>query len=199
MRDDPAPNTQCAHTLLDIGANIGYYSAVFLANVQNGHAICIEPQPGIVELLTKNMGQFGDRAEVHPVGLAEKSGRLRFSVDEKSRGRAHISKDGKVEIKVVEARQALKELDRVDLIKIDVEGFEEPVLCSAQEEIGRLRPRAIVFEDHTGGASPDGKIGAVLSSLGYRIFGIDKRLLKTVLVPIHLRTECRFNDYIALI
>ena len=84
------------------------------------------------------------------------------------------------------------------LIKIDVEGFEEPIFRSAEQELMRLKPRAILFEDQTGAAAPTGKIGAILVSAGYRIFGIRKRLLKTVLVPIVTQDECHFNDYLAL-
>jgi hypothetical protein len=151
-----------------------------------------------VNLLEKNMAQFGDRAIVHAVGLADRTGKLPFAVDEKRRGRARISDKGKIEVDVLEAGEALKRFDRVDLIKIDVEGFEEPVLRSARSELKRLRPRAILFEDHTGDASPKGKIGGVLSALGYRVFGIDKRLLKTALVRVHSPDDCRFSDYIAL-
>jgi len=37
-------------------------------------------------------------------------------------------------------------LDRVDLIKIDVEGHEEQVLASLAPVINEHRPRVIVFE-----------------------------------------------------
>lgn len=185
--------------LLDIGANIGYYSAVFLANVRGSAAICIEPQPGIVDLLRKNIAQFGDdRASVTQVGLADQDGRLRFHVNPSNRGASRISADGEIDIPVREASKALRAIPRVDLLKIDVEGFEERIFRSAEDELKRLRPRAILFEDQTGEVSPKGRIGSVLKRLDYRICGIDKRLLKTKLVPVHSRDDCRFNDYLAL-
>lgn len=93
-------------TLLDIGANIGYYSAVFLAKIPNSKVICIEPQPGIVDLLRKNMQQFGERASVLPIGLADKDGVLRFAVNESNRGASKFSPEGDIEANVTEASKA---------------------------------------------------------------------------------------------
>lgn len=185
--------------LLDIGANIGYVSAVFLQKVSGSTAICIEPQPGIVDLLRKNMAPFGDRAEVFQIGLADRDGKLPFHVNEGNRGASRISEDGEVEIPVREAGAMLRAIPRVDLLKIDVEGFEEPIFRAMGDELKRLRPRAILFEDQTRAASPVGGIGTILTGAGYRIYGIDKRLLKTRLVRIHSPDDCRFNDHLAIL
>jgi FkbM family methyltransferase len=185
-------------TLLDIGANIGYVSAVFLRSVSGSSAVCVEPQPGVVDLLRKNMEQFDGRAEIIQAGLADRDGTLRFHVNAANRGSSRIRDDGEIEITVREASKVLSAIPRVDLIKLDVEGFEEPIFRSIEDELKRLAPRAVLFEDETGMASPNGKIGAILTRVGYRVYGIHKRLLKTELVQIDSRSDCRFNDYLAL-
>lgn len=185
-------------TLLDIGANIGYYSAVFLQRVKNSHALCFEPQPGIVDLLKTNVEQFGNRAKVYQIGLADHDGELRFHVDEANRGASRISPDGQLSIAVQDAAKVFSRLERVDLIKIDVEGFEEPIFRAIEGELARLKPRAILFEDQTGAAAPTGMLGSVLLRTGYRVRGIDKRLLNTKLVTIGSMADCRFNDYLAV-
>jgi len=131
---------QSGDVLLDIGANIGYFSAVFLKNVRDSVAKCFEPQPGVVDLLCKNMAQFGDRAEVVQVGLADQEGTLRFHVNPANRGSSRISADGELEIPVREAGKVLQAMPRVDLIKIDVEGFEEPIFRSIEAE---LKPHSL--------------------------------------------------------
>jgi FkbM family methyltransferase len=183
--------------LLDIGANIGYVSSVFLANIPGSRAICIEPQPGISDLLASNVAQFGDRAGVLVLGLADRNGTLRFHLDPANRGASRIAAEGEIEIEVRQAGAILEGMDRVDLIKIDVEGYEEPIFRSAAGALARLRPRAILFEDQTGAAAPKGAIGSILAGLGYRIFGIDKGLWRTRLKEINSEADCRFNDYIA--
>jgi len=183
--------------LLDIGANIGYVSACFLAKITGSTAICVEPQPEVVDLLRTNMEQFNGRADVLQIGLADRDGTLRFHVDLANRGASRISEEGETQIPVRAAHKVLASMPKVDLIKIDVEGFEKVIFRSIAGELKRLQPRAILFEDQTGAADPDGEIGSLLSAADYRIFGIDKRLLKTALIPIFSADDCRFNDYIA--
>lgn len=184
-------------TFLDVGANIGYYSAVFLKRVKNSNAICFEPQPGIVELLMANVGQFPGRSKVYQVGLADKDGELRFHINMANRGGSRISSEGEAVIPVRDAREVFAGLDRLDLMKIDVEGYEEPIFRAIEKELGRLKPRAILFEDQTGAAARNGALGSVLARAGYQVLGIDKRLNKTKLVPVGSADECRFNDYLA--
>ena len=176
-------------TLLDIGANIGYVSACFLAKVKGSKSICIDPQPGIVDLLRKNMAQFGDRAEVMQLGLSDREGVLQFHIDKANRGASRIADYGEIELPVMEAAKVLATLPRVNLIKIDVEGHEAPILRSIAKELKRLKPRAILFEDHEG----RNNLAKLLPD--YRVFGIDKKLMRTRLVP----TTTGFNDYLALI
>src|SRR3546814_4846431 len=57
-------------------------------------------------------------------------------------------------------RSLLATLPRLDLIKIDVEGHEEPVIRAIDTQLTRLAPRAILFEDQGNGAA--GEIGALL-------------------------------------
>lgn len=185
--------------LLDIGANIGYFSACFLTRVPNSRAICIEPQPVIVDLLRKNVAQFDGRSEVIQIGLADHDGKLRFHVNTGNRGASRVSDDGEIEIPVRHAGEVLKSLDRVDLIKIDVEGMEEPIFRSIETQLERLKPRAILFEDQGRKAAPGGAIGSILTRSGYEVFGISKRLLKTGLVPIRNVEDCRFNDYLGVL
>lgn len=184
--------------LLDIGANIGYVSTCFLAKVPDSKVICVEPQPGIVDLLRKNMTQFGERASIHQVALSDEPGELRFHVDQDNRGASRVSKDGEITVQAVRAFDLLAKMEKLDLIKIDVEGHELPVFRSIENELSRLKPRAILFEDHGVAASPSGSIGTILVKAGYAILGIDKRLLSTKLVQIETEADCRFNDYLAL-
>lgn len=192
-------NARADDVLLDIGANVGYVSACFLARVENSTVVCVEPQPGIVDLLRLNMAKFGDRAHIHQVALSDTSGELRFEINIRNRGASKISREGTSVVPAVIAADLLCTLSRVDLIKIDVEGHELPIFKSIEEELIRLRPRAILFEDQTGAAAPDGAIGTILSRVGYDIFGIEKHLLETRLVPVKSGDDGTFfNDYLGI-
>ena len=69
-------------------------------------------------------------------------------------------------------------LDRLDLVKIDVEGHEEPVLRSLQPILARWRPRAVVFEHDGNPDEPGSAVGSVFRDLDYRVLGIRKRLTR---------------------
>jgi FkbM family methyltransferase len=182
--------------LLDIGANIGYVSCVFLKRVKDSTAVCVEPQPGIADLLKKNLARFPGRSVHHEVLLSDHDGTGWLQIDRRNRGASRVVHGNDldaVERPMRDAGKLLVELSKVDLIKIDVEGHEEPILRAIEAELKRLQPRAILFEDQSGEAGPDGAIGSILTRLGYRVFGIEKRLLKTVLIAPH--RGC--NDFLA--
>jgi len=182
--------------LLDIGANIGYVAACFLSRVPGSTAICVDPQPEIVDLLEANMAPFGERTTIHRVALSDAAGEVRFRIDRANRGASRIDADGELAVSAIDAGEFLAGLPRLDLIKIDVEGHEETVFRAMDAQLARLAPRAILFEDQGTGAAEG--IGTLLHRHRYVVFGIDKRLLSTRLVPIVSRDDCRYNDYLAL-
>lgn len=184
--------------LLDIGANIGYVSACFLHNVEDSTTVCVEPQPGIVDILRGNLAQFGDRAEVHQVAVSDRSGELKFEINPTNRGASKISANGAISVPAIHASELLAALSRVDMVKIDVEGHEFSVFSAMEADLGRLRPRCILFEDHSGAAAPEGAIGSLLKRQGYSVFGIRKRLLRTSLIPVTSKADCTCNDYLAV-
>ena len=184
--------------LLDIGANIGYVTACFLSRVAGSTAICIEPQPGIAVLLRSNVAQFGNRATIHLVARSTRPGELRFHVDPENRGASRLSEHGETTVPAVRATELIGSIPHVDLVKIDVEGHELIVFRAMREDLRRLRPRGILFEDQTGEAGPDGAIGSVLAGLGCEIFGFRKGLFRTQLIPIRSGADCRYNDYFAV-
>lgn len=185
--------------LLDVGANIGYVTACFLHRIPASTAICVEPQPGIVDLLRENLARFPGRATVHQAALSDQSGELRFEINTANRGASKLSPDGALSVPAIKASELLASVTRIDLVKIDVEGHEQSVFTAMEGDLARLKPRCILFEDHTGNAAPDGVIGSLLGRLGYDVFGIKKSLFRTSLIPIHSRADCSFSDYTAQI
>ncbi len=190
-------------TLLDIGANIGYMSASFLHRIPRSRVLAVDPQPGVVDFLRANLEPFKDRAQVAPVALSDRNGEASFSIDEVNRGASRITTTGKGDVTVETwTPDRLIEtygIAKVDIIKIDVEGHEEPVLRALNGAIARFRPRLIMFEDYTDKAAPTGAIGAQLSALGYEIKGLRKTLTGVDLLPIRQAADCVFQDYVALL
>jgi len=189
--------------LLDIGANIGYVSACFLRHVHGSKAIAIDPQPKVIDLLRENLGLFGsDRYQIFPVGISEHDSKAWLEIDEANNGASKVvdsNRDNAVEIELWSAQRLFEAIgdQKVDLVKIDVEGHEHAILESCLPFFEKYKPRAILFENQTKSAAPNGLIGLIFERFGYQVRGIRKRLTKLDFVPISSVTDCQYNDYLA--
>lgn len=190
--------------LLDIGANIGYVSACFLQNVARSKVIAIEPQPKIVDLLQSNLEPFGnERYKVFPVALSDRDASGWLEICDLNRGASKIVDERNSHSVMVELWStgrlfASLQGEKIDIVKIDVEGHEATVLKACETHFRQVRPRAILFEDHTQSAAPDGPIGQIFERIGYRVFGVKKHLTRLEFVSITTARDCAYNDYLAV-
>lgn len=157
---------------VDVGANVGWHS-LLMARLAgpDGRVFAIEPNPSVRERLNANLAanRVGN-VSVLPFALSESEGPARFHGPPDSLGASgsghlvSVNLPESTEVLEVETRRldavlAAAGVERLDLMKIDVEGFEWPVLRGAEESIARFRPQ-VVFEFNTeylsrGAASPE--------------------------------------------
>lgn len=184
--------------LLDVGANIGYVSCLVLNQVRGASVTAIEPQPDVANLLRDNVAQFGaGRAHVDEIALSDRAGEGHMTIQTGNRGGSALS-DAGTTVRLVDAGAYLAAMDRVDLIKVDIEGHEETFFRAAAVQLVRLCPRAILFEDTAHAPGADGWIDEILSKAGYDVYGVRKSLLSTRLVPVDAGNRSRFHDYLAV-
>ncbi len=143
-------------TFLDIGANVGGYSLFLAAKAGAGaRIIAIEPQPEVFGQLSYNirLNPFGNLKAIE-AAVADRNGELTLFLDPRNKGEASVkivSADEARQVKVP-ARTLLdialgEGLDRIDAIKLAVEGAEDIILkCFFKEAPEHLWPRAIVVE-----------------------------------------------------
>lgn len=140
---------------LDIGSNLGLF-AVNLARNADLRVIAVEPDPeNFLELRTNIV--LNGLANVTPcnVALGAETGFITLELPmEGNRGMTRVRQNG---VSAIDGRHACLtvrqlcewlKLDRIDLLKMDVEGFEYSVLKGMDFD-GRLRPRNLVIE-HNG-------------------------------------------------
>ena len=137
---EPAESALCVALLrpgdrvLDIGANLGYYTTLFAERVgPTGRVDAIEPDPdnfGLLDANTRELQAQG-RVRLHALALSDKSGgaRLFHSKDNAGMHRLYASVccDGPG-IEVPARRGDELALAPLDLLKIDIEGFEPHAL-----------------------------------------------------------------------
>ncbi len=123
-------------TVLDIGANIGYYTLLFAKLVgENGKVFAFEPDPTNFTLLKKNIEINGyENVVLVQKAVANKNGTVRLYIkgeDNIGYNTIYDTNDGRksIEIESIRLDDYFKDYNgQIDFIKMDVEGAEGAVI-----------------------------------------------------------------------
>lgn len=169
---------------LDIGGNAGVFSLYVASRMQSGTLIAAEPQPNMFARLEANLSlmnpEIAERLDLHlhQTALGAEAGVLQLSVpDSAGQASARLVEGAPViDVPVTTMLSLLTEsgADKLDLLKIDVEGFEDGILYPFFETAPTgLHPKAIVMEScHSGRWQRDCE--ALLLDHNYRITHKDR-------------------------
>lgn len=196
--------SECAWRLLDpnarvidAGANIGYMTLLFASKTgPHGDIHSFEPHPKIRETLNSNVGKFlGKHSSEHihvyeyalgseesvcqleePDDFAHNQGTAAIAT-----ATASVSHPGRTSYSVpVKPLDSLFENQSIDLLKIDVEGYEKEVLTGASRMLKEHKVRHIIYEDHNKDQSG---IHRTLIAQGYHVFSIGYTFFGPLLLP----------------
>ena len=137
-------------TVIDVGANVGEISlrAANIVGNKVGKIYSFEPDHINFNRFLNNM-KINAVKNITPInkGLGNVDGVFNLSVvDENNRGMNRIVESNeslntsKIEVIILDNYIKLKNITRVDLIKIDTEGFEMNVIIGAKDLLKRFRP-----------------------------------------------------------
>jgi len=164
-------------TVVDVGANLGYFTLLAAECVGGGGAVhAFEPNPPIAARLVRsvNINGFRDRVTVHAEPLGSENGRevvLAVPGDDPKNAKI-VEGAGPDEGHVLEARRFdnFPELLRADVIKIDAEGAELDIWHGMSGLLELSDHRQTIFLEFTLARYPDP--AAFLSEIaasGFRI------------------------------
>lgn len=189
--------------VIDVGANMGRFTLAFAFAASDGQVICYEPDPRNFEKLRSNIALNDFR---HVKGFNKALGdkscvRELFKVNQHNAGmNRFISADTQNEIESVETQVSRLDdevktlgLTHIDIIKIDVEGFEYKVLQGAEESIKKYRPvlfLELVDENLKDHGDTSGDVIKWLKERNYSIFRASN--MKSVDETSDL-TKCHFD------
>jgi FkbM family methyltransferase len=163
---------------LDCGAHIGEYSLLFSRLVGPGGAVhAFEPDPRVFEFLKWNVERNGlTNVTANMLALSSSGGRADYALhpDATCSALAEFDGDGAGGVETVEVSTTSLDayapehgLERVDAVKIDVEGAEGAVLEGAARILERMRPVLVFVECHTAAAGSD--VRRALERAGYEL------------------------------
>jgi FkbM family methyltransferase len=116
--------------VVDVGANIGYYTTLFSRLVgATGSVIAFEPDPTNFSLLQKNCKANGCyNVQLEQLALSDKNGVAKLHLSEVNRGDHRMSSSDDnleaIEIKTVRLNDFLNQEKDFDLLKMDIQGHE---------------------------------------------------------------------------
>jgi len=142
-------------TFLDIGSNIGYYS-LMAAKLGATKIIGVEPNPIVLDRFKANIkfNKFEKLIKTFQIGIGEKLSTLELRLSKSDMGSSSIVNtkliSDYIKIKVIPLENLLKKEDitKVDVLKIDIEGFEDRALFPYFKNLNKkFYPRLVIMED----------------------------------------------------
>ena len=204
LRDDP---TYYAHyhvaklvrpgdTVIDIGANLGYYSVLLARLVgERGRVYSVEPVPLFRKVLRRNTANFS-QVEILPYALGRTRGRVRLgtplTAGKFRHGLTHVIDDEQLtnqfshtfEAEMRVPTELFGKLSRLDYLKMDVEGYEKIILPELLPLVRQFRP---VLQIETPAADRP-FVFELLQREGYAVYHVDAEGLHPVTTTGHQTT-----------
>jgi len=136
--------------IIDCGAYIGDTVFMFKSCTLNPVIVAVEPSSTNFQVLRKNI-EINRWANVIPLNVAV--GAEEGRVDLLGDGRADAKSKKGSEIRLTTIDKIIEEmgLNKLDIIKMDIEGFELDALVGAKETLKRFKPLLLISVYHRGG------------------------------------------------
>jgi FkbM family methyltransferase len=181
-------------TFADVGANVGYYTLLAAAAVgRAGRVLAFEPSPYAFGRLAEAVSRNGlSNVRAVPFGLGEAEGTRLLAMPEAPGNHTPSmvprGEGRPLEVAVRRLDDCLAEwrVERVDLMKLDVEGFEPNVVEGALGYITRGRVGALLCEFNSHWLERNGtnseEFFRRLTGLGFRPAGRPPRFAETATI-----------------
>ncbi len=154
-------------TFVDVGANVGGYAV--RAASWDMKVYAFEPNPHNLALLRRNIEINNASVNVLPFALGSRAGKASLSP---VGGVSRIVKEDGVEVEMRTLDSF--ELPGVDLLKVDVEGYELEVIKGAKLTLEKYHPVIMIEMHYWAGAESEAELFDILRRLGYKLEYIDR-------------------------
>ena len=143
-------------TIIDLGANIGLTSLFLASQYSHAKNVAVEPHPESAALLRHNLACLGERARVWEAAVSDQTGEVRLNLTNEAYNASLLRNSTRsVPVRVVTMSEILEkeQIDRIDILKIDIEGAERKILANSPEWLRKVD--LMVIEMHEGYGFPE--------------------------------------------
>jgi FkbM family methyltransferase len=178
--------------MVDVGANLGYFSLLWAAGNKENRAVAFEPSPRNLQHLARNIqaNALDSRISIRPCAASHCHGSLMFDPGPEVQtgwgGLVASPSHSSVEVAVTKLDSEFSDIP-IDLLKIDVEGADTWVLRGCESLLARRLIKKIVFEQNRSrmtalGIHPE-EAASLLRSAGYECVSLDSTEESWLAIP----------------
>jgi FkbM family methyltransferase len=162
------PESLLPSVMVDLGANIGLASIFYHFKYGCDVLMCVEPLKRNVKKLRENLAINGIDAIVHEAAISSVAGTLRFK-EYLSSNVGHVDQNGDLLVNCITMDEILRDTpnNRIDVLKIDIEGHEQTFLSQNNSWLNRIG--AILIEFHPEVVDYGGSV-EILRANGFRYY-----------------------------
>ena len=160
--------------VVDVGAHIGIFTVLAAKKAHKGKVFCFEPIKENAHLLVKNL-ELNNLSTVflENKAVSDKKGKLKIYVSKsRNKGQNSIHKladtQDEEEVEKISFKDFLKNMDRIDFLKMDCEGSEYPIFYSlGKKELSKIKK--ISLEYHNYGSERGEDLRKFLEKRGFSV------------------------------
>ena len=156
QRDNTLEHIEQWRVCLDIGSNIGQWTRPLSSKFES--VVCFEPNPNFRECFKKNIQE--KNVLLWPYGLSDKEHKAKQDFN----STVLQKEDGDIDCRTLDSFG----LTNVDFVKIDVDGFEVPLLNGARETLTKNDPVINIEMKRDKRIDVVVKCESILKDLGYK-------------------------------
>ena len=166
------------YNIIDIGANLGYFSKNFAKLTPQGRLLSIEPVKPFFDALSSLLARY-KHAKVVNYALGNERGSITMVLPESNgmirTGLPHIAESEEEkkqhkthEVEIVKGSSLLSDFEKIDYIKCDIEGYEVIVFNEIKEILAKHTPMVQIEI----GPENEAPMFDLFENLGYNQYGI---------------------------
>lgn len=161
--------------IIDCGANIGIATCFYKRIFPESQIICIEADPEIARILQNNIerNKWQEVAVVAKAAWVSNNEKLQFSNTGGDGG--SLCAEGGIEVETMRLKDLLAHYQRIDMLKMDIEGAELAVLKDCASDLYRVKKMFVEFHSFPGKPQQLEEVLALFAQHGFRYFVIPVR------------------------
>jgi FkbM family methyltransferase len=141
--------------LVDVGANLGYFSLLWASLNERNRAVAFEPSPAVFAILESNVrsNRRDERISARREAVADRAGKSQFeswSVDQTGHGGiVPADSPDSVTVDVVSLDESLTDVPEIAVLKVNAQGADALALRGAERLLRERRVRHVRWSENS--------------------------------------------------